>query len=111
MRRIRETIAGILFLSVVSVMLVRVNHERRQLSSFTFGIQNQVLGSQFGSNTAIMNTTTDIKSALYGTVGKVDTSNTPKKVTFVVQVAGELGNHVSSTHAEALAGRFCYSSC
>jgi hypothetical protein len=65
----------LLLTAFVSVVLVRMNHERKQLSSFTFGIQNPA--------------------------GKDDMSNTTSKVTFIVRVGGELGNHVSSTH-EAL---------
>jgi hypothetical protein len=91
MRTLRLTISGILFLAAISVVLVRVNHERKQLSPFKTGIES--LEWKDGTS-----------------------SNETNKVTFVVKVGGELGNHVSSKH-EALSShcsateRFRLSSC
>lgn len=67
---------GILCLAFFLVVLTRFGHERHTLSSLT---DRNKGGWDYD-----------------GTIWKGGTSNTKGKVTFVVRVTGELGNHVSS---------------
>jgi hypothetical protein len=106
MKRRRQSITGILLLAFVLVVIIRFGYERNLISSLSVpmkswdgGFQDLILGSKIARNSTVTSTVMDTKVSTNGTDQNGGPSNTANKVTFVVRLNGEFGNHVSSSHA------------